>query len=47
MDPFGNHLGDGATRSDRTGILTHVLERIDGHWLIVLTQNTDISKPGG
>jgi uncharacterized protein (TIGR02246 family) len=31
----------------RTGILTHVLERIDGHWLIVLTQNTDISKPGG
>jgi uncharacterized protein (TIGR02246 family) len=31
----------------RTGILTHVLERIDGHWLIVLTQNTDIAKPGG
>jgi uncharacterized protein (TIGR02246 family) len=31
----------------RTGILTHVLARIDGHWLIVLTQNTDISKPGG
>jgi uncharacterized protein (TIGR02246 family) len=27
----------------RTGILTHVLERIDGHWLIVLTQNTDIA----
>ncbi len=30
----------------RTGILTHVLERIDGHWMIVLTQNTDIAKPG-
>jgi uncharacterized protein (TIGR02246 family) len=30
----------------RTGILTHVLARIDGHWLIVLTQNTDITKPG-
>jgi uncharacterized protein (TIGR02246 family) len=31
----------------RTGILTHVLVRINGHWLIVLTQNTDIAKPGG
>ena len=31
----------------RTGILTHVLARIDGHWLIVLSQNTDITKPGG
>jgi uncharacterized protein (TIGR02246 family) len=31
----------------RTGILTHVLERIDGHWLIVLTQNTDIARPRG
>jgi uncharacterized protein (TIGR02246 family) len=31
----------------RTGILTHVLERIHGHWLIVLSQNTDIAKPGG
>jgi uncharacterized protein (TIGR02246 family) len=31
----------------RAGILTHLLERIDGHWLIVLTQNTDISTPGG
>jgi uncharacterized protein (TIGR02246 family) len=30
----------------RTGILTHVLERIDGHWVIVLTQNTDIATPG-
>jgi uncharacterized protein (TIGR02246 family) len=30
----------------RNGILTDVLERIDGHWLIVLTQNTDIAKPG-
>jgi hypothetical protein len=31
----------------RTGILTHVLSKIGGHWLIVLTQNTDITKPGG
>jgi uncharacterized protein (TIGR02246 family) len=30
----------------RTGILTHVLARTDGHWLIVLTQNTDIAQPG-
>jgi uncharacterized protein (TIGR02246 family) len=30
----------------RTGILTHVLQKFDGHWLIVLTQNTDIAKPG-
>lgn len=36
----------GQLASTRTGILTHVLERIDGHWLIVLTQNTDIAKPG-
>lgn len=31
----------------RTGILTHVLTKIDGHWLIALTQNTDIANPGG
>ena|ERR1700761_3462016 len=31
----------------RTGIFPHVLARIDGHWLIVLSQNTDITKPGG
>jgi len=37
----------GLLAPSRTGILTHVLERIDGHWLIVLTQNTDIAKPGG
>jgi uncharacterized protein (TIGR02246 family) len=37
----------GQLAPSRTGILTHVLERIDGHWLIVLTQNTDIAKPGG
>jgi uncharacterized protein (TIGR02246 family) len=30
----------------RTGILTHVLQKFDGRWLIVLTQNTDIAKPG-
>jgi uncharacterized protein (TIGR02246 family) len=39
--------GTGQLAPTRTGILTHVLERIDGHWLIVLTQNTDISTPGG
>jgi uncharacterized protein (TIGR02246 family) len=39
-----SETGQLATRS---GILTHVLKRIDGHWLIVLTQNTDIAKPGG
>lgn len=31
----------------RTGILTNVLEKIDGRWLIVLTQNTDIARPVG
>jgi uncharacterized protein (TIGR02246 family) len=31
----------------RTGILTHVLVKSDGHWLIAMTQNTDIVKPGG
>jgi uncharacterized protein (TIGR02246 family) len=31
----------------RAGILTNVLARIDGRWLIVLTQNTDIAKLGG
>lgn len=29
----------------RTGILTHVLTKASGHWLIVLSQNTDIAKP--
>lgn len=28
----------------RTGILTHVLTRTAGHWLIVTSQNTDIIK---
>jgi hypothetical protein len=28
----------------RTGILTHVLLRTAGHWLIVNSQNTDIVK---
>ena len=37
----------GQLAATRTGILTHVIARIDGHWLIVLTQNTDITKPGG
>jgi uncharacterized protein (TIGR02246 family) len=31
----------------RAGILTNVLEKIDGRWFIVLTQNTDIAKPAG
>jgi uncharacterized protein (TIGR02246 family) len=44
------HLGglgskDGKPAPTRTGILTHVLERIDGRWLIVLSQNTDIVEP--
>jgi uncharacterized protein (TIGR02246 family) len=37
---------NGQVAPTRSGILTHVLARIDGHWLIVLTQNTDIAKPG-
>jgi uncharacterized protein (TIGR02246 family) len=37
----------GQSAPSRTGILSHVLESIEGHWLIQLTQNTDISKPGG
>jgi uncharacterized protein (TIGR02246 family) len=36
---------DGKPAPTRTGILTHVLERIDGHWLIALSQNTDIVEP--
>ena len=43
----GVTAGTGQLAPTRTGILTHVLERIDGHWRIVLTQNTDISMPGG
>jgi uncharacterized protein (TIGR02246 family) len=35
----------GQSAPTRTGILTHVLTRIDGQWLIELTQNTDITKP--
>jgi len=31
----------------RTVILTHVLVGTDAHWLIVLTQNTEVVKPGG
>jgi uncharacterized protein (TIGR02246 family) len=38
---------EGKFAPPRNGILTHVLKRMDGHWLIELTQNTDISKPGG
>jgi uncharacterized protein (TIGR02246 family) len=36
---------NGQVAPTRTGILTHVLVRTDGHWLIVLSQNTDIAKP--
>ena len=36
---------NGQVAPTRTGILTHVLIRADGHWLIVETQNTDIVKP--
>ena len=31
----------------RTTILTHVLVRAAGHWLIVLSQNTDVAAPAG
>jgi len=41
----GITLESGQIAPTRTGILTHVLARIDGHWLIMLTQNTDIAKP--
>jgi len=37
---------NGQAAPTRTGILTHVLARANGHWLIVLSQNTDIVKPG-
>jgi uncharacterized protein (TIGR02246 family) len=43
----GMTSGSGDLPPPRTGILTNVLVRIDGHWLIVLTQNTDITTPGG
>jgi uncharacterized protein (TIGR02246 family) len=36
---------NGQVAATRTGILTHVLVRTDGNWLIVLTQNTDIATP--
>ena len=38
---------NGEAAPARTGILTHVLVRTGGHWLIVLSQNTDIVKPAG
>jgi len=41
----GITLESGQIAPTRTGILTHVLAWIDGHWLIMLTQNTDIAKP--
>ena len=42
----GMTSANGQVAPTRTGILTHVLEKIDGHWVIVLSQNTDIAKPG-
>ena len=38
---------NGRVAATRTGILTHVLERTDEHWLIVASQNTDIVTPPG
>ena len=35
----------GKEEATRTGILTHVLTRTAGHWVIVISQNTDIIKP--
>jgi uncharacterized protein (TIGR02246 family) len=43
----GQMLPNGQVAPTRTVILTHVLVRTDGHWLIMLTQNTDIVQPGG
>jgi len=37
---------NGQVAPTRTGILTHVLAKANGHWVIVLSQNTDIAKPG-
>jgi len=42
----GQISANGQVAPTRTGILTHVLVRTDGHWLIVLSQNTDIARPG-
>jgi uncharacterized protein (TIGR02246 family) len=36
---------NGQVAAARAGILTHVLLKTDGHWLIVASQNTDIVKP--
>jgi uncharacterized protein (TIGR02246 family) len=43
----GQSTPDGQVVPTRTTILTNVLVRTDGQWLIVLTQNTDVIKPGG
>ncbi len=43
----GQMLPNGQVAPMRTVILTHVMVRTDGHWLIVLTQNTDIVQPAG
>jgi uncharacterized protein (TIGR02246 family) len=41
----GMTLKNGQIAPTRTGILTHVLVRADGHWLILLSQKTDIAHP--
>lgn len=43
----GQMSPNGQAAPPRTAILTHVLVRAGGRWLIVLTQNTDVVKPGG
>jgi len=43
----GITAANGQLAATRTGILTHVLMRADGHWLITLSQNTDIVTPPG
>ena len=36
---------NGQVAATRAGILTHVLLRTNGRWLIVVSQNTDIVRP--
>jgi uncharacterized protein (TIGR02246 family) len=42
----GQTSASGQVVPTRTAILTHALIRTGGHWLIVLSQNTDVVKPG-
>jgi uncharacterized protein (TIGR02246 family) len=36
---------NGKVGPKRTGILTHVIVKTAGHWLIVMSQNTDVVNP--